>query len=128
VLKLFSNCYLRRDRMPFIQVRLCASIDDSQKNDLQEKLSNVVSAALSKPQAYIMSEITGGCSLYMNSKSLDNGAYIAISFLGKTAKVVCSDLTNKICDILSASLEIDPSQVYITYNPLELWGWNGIMF
>ena len=114
--------------MPFIQVRLSVSIDNAQKNDLQEKLSNVVSIALSKPQAYIMSEISGDCSLYMNSKTLDSGAYISISLLGNTTKAACSDLTKKICDILSTDLGINPSQVYITYTPMELWGWNGMMF
>ena len=35
-------------------------LNNSQKNDLQEKLSNAVSSVFSKPTAYIMSEISCG--------------------------------------------------------------------
>ena len=114
--------------MPFIQVRLSVSLDGTQKNDLQGKLSNAVSAAFSKPQAYIMSEIEGGCSLFMNGKTLEKGAYISVSLLGNASKPACSDLTKTICDILSNDFGISGSSVYVTYHPTELWGWNGMMF
>ena len=114
--------------MPFIQVRLSASVDAEQKNVLQGKISNVISSAFSKPQTYIMSEVTSGCSLYMNGQSLDNGAYISVSLLGGASKSACSDATKSICDILSKDLNINGSSVYITYHPTELWGWNGMMF
>ena len=114
--------------MPFIQVRLSSSVDAEKKNDLQGKISNVISAAFAKPQAYIMSEIEGGCSLFMNGKPLENGAYISVSLLGGAPKPACNEATKAICDILAKELNISGSGVYITYHPTELWGWNGMMF
>ena len=67
--------------MPFIQANLSIELNDNQKNDLQEKLSNAVSSAFSKPTAYIMSEISCGKSLYMGGKKLEKGAYISIKLL-----------------------------------------------
>ena len=114
--------------MPFVSVRLNISLNSEQKNVLQKKISDAVAALLSKPQAYIMSEISDNCALYMNKEALEFGAYISISMLGNTTKQACSVLTQDICRILEKDYGINSANVYITYHPVDLWGWNGRMF
>ncbi len=114
--------------MPYIQARLSVKLDENQKDILQKKLSDATASALSKPKAYIMTEIDDGKSLYMNENKVNSGAYIAISMLGATTKPTCQVLTQSICNILSQDYNIDASCVYITYHPTDLWGWNGSMF
>jgi hypothetical protein len=75
-----------------------------------------------------MAEIEDNKSLYMAEKKLDKGAYISISLLGSTTKPACQVLTKDICNILYADYGIEGSGVYITYHPVDLWGWNGSMF
>jgi hypothetical protein len=48
--------------------------------------------------------------------------------LGSTSKPACQTLTQSICKILVADYGIDGSNVYVTYHPVDLWGWNGSMF
>ncbi len=114
--------------MPFIDAKLTVKLDENQKNKLQAKLTDAVSVAFSKPKAYIMTGIEDDKSLYMNEKKIDKGAYISISLLGNASKPVCQTLTKEICDILSTDYDIDGAKVYVTYHPVELWGWNGSMF
>lgn len=114
--------------MPYIQARLSIKLDDNQKNDVQSKLTDVVSAAFSKPKNYIMTEIQDECSLYMAGNKVEKGAYISISLLGSAAKDKCNAVTQKVCDMLNSDYGISGSGVYITYHPTELWGWNGMMF
>ena len=113
--------------MPYIEAKLSIELDENQKNELQAKLADVVSVAFSKPKAYIMAGIEDNKSLYMAEKKLANGAYISVSLLGSAARSACQNLTKNICDILS-SYGIESSNVYVTYHPTELWGWNGSMF
>ena len=113
--------------MPFIEAKLSIKLDENQKNELQVKLTDAVSMSFSKPKAYIMSNIEDDKSLYMSEKKLDKGAYIAISLLGSASKPACQNLTNDICNILF-EYGIDGSGVYVTYHPVDLWGWNGSMF
>ena len=75
-----------------------------------------------------MTGIEDDKSLYMGEKKLDKGAYISISLLGSTSKPVCQTLTKNICNVLSTDYDIDGENVYITYHPEDLWGWNGSMF
>lgn len=114
--------------MPYIQTRLSIQLDEVQKDDLQKKLSDATSTALSKPKAYIMTEIEDGKSLYMDEKRIEKGAYISIKMLGAANKSDCQTLTKLICNILSNDYGIASSNVYITYHPIDLWGWNGTMF
>ena len=114
--------------MPFIQVQLSLKIDDSQKNALQSKLTDAVSVAFSKPKTYIMAEIEDEKSLFMAGQKIEKGAYINISLLGTAAKPACQNLTKTICEVLNKDFGIDGNNVYVTYHPVDLWGWNGMMF
>ena len=113
--------------MPYIEAKLSVKLDETQKNELQAKLTNVVAKDFSKPKTYIMASIEDDKALYMAEKKLDYGAYISIKLLGSTTKSACQSLTKNICDILS-EYKINPSNVYVTYHPVDLWGWSGSMF
>lgn len=114
--------------MPYIEAKMSIKLNESQKDDLQKKLTGAVSAAFGKPKAYIMVSIDDDKSLYMAEQKLENGAYIAIRLLGSASKSACQGLTREIGDILQNDYEIDGANVYVTYHPADLWGWNGGMF
>ena len=113
--------------MPYIEAKISVELDENQKNELQAKLTDVVSGAFSKPKAYIMANIEDKKSLYMAENKINNGAYISVSLLGSASRPACQTLTKDICNILS-NYGIDGSKVYVTYHPVDLWGWNGSMF
>ena len=113
--------------MPYIEAKLSIKLDENQKNELQTKLIDVVASAFSKPKTYIMAGIEDEKSLYMAEKKVEKGAYISVSLLGLASKPACQNLTKNICDIL-AKYGVEGSNVYVTYHPVDLWGWNGMMF
>jgi phenylpyruvate tautomerase PptA (4-oxalocrotonate tautomerase family) len=113
--------------MPYIEAKLSIKLDEAQKNELQTKLAEAVSVSFSKPKTYIMTNIEDEKSLYMAEKKLDKGAYISVSLVGSASRPACQNLTKSICDILSG-YGINGSSVYVTYHPVDLWGWNGSMF
>lgn len=114
--------------MPYIQARLSVTLDETQKNDLQSKLTNIAEEGLSKPKTYIMAEIEDNCSLYMAGAKPEKAAYISIKLLGSTTKDRCNFVTQKICDVLKTEYGIEGSKVYVSFHPVDLWGWNGMMF
>ena len=113
--------------MPYTQARLTVTLGESEKDELQSKLTNAVGNAFSKPTAYIMTEIEDNCSLYMAGSKLEKGAYVSVSLLGTTTKQACEGLTQQICSILG-NYGIDGKNIYVTYHPENLWGWNNMMF
>ncbi len=114
--------------MPYIDAKLSVQVDENKKNDIQIKLTDAVSSAFSKPKAYIMANIEDSASLYMSGEKVEKGAYISVRLLGSATKSACQMSTKNICDILSSELGLDSSKIYVTYHPVDLWGWNGSMF
>ena len=114
--------------MPYIEAKFSVKLSENQKDEIQAKLTDAISACFSKPKVYIMANIEDEKTLYMAEKKLDKGAYISVRSLGAISKPACQTLTKSVCDILKSDLGIDGSNVYITYHPVDLWGWNGSMF
>ena len=114
--------------MPYIEAKLSIKLDDNQKNDLQNKLSDAISSAFSKPKTYIMANIEDSKSLYMAGNKAEKGAYITVRSLGSISKAACQAATKDICSVLQSQYGLNGSNIYISYHPVELWGWNGSMF
>lgn len=114
--------------MPYIEAKLSVKLDENRKVALQQKLTDAIVSAFSKPEAYIMTNIEDEKMLFMGSKKIEKAAYISIKSLGLISKSACQISTKTICNILNNDLGIDASNVYITYHPVDLWGWNNSMF
>ena len=114
--------------MPYIEAKLSIKLDENQKNELQTKLTDVVSSAFSKPKTYIMTNIEDTKSLYMGGAKVEKGAYIVVRALGSVSKSSCQAATQEICNMLVDDYGLNCSNVYVTYHPVDLWGWNGSMF
>ena len=114
--------------MPYIEAKLSVKLDENQKNELQKKLADAVSSAFSKPKSYIMTNIEDDKSLYMGEKKVEKGAYIVVRSLGSVSKFPCQAATKDIFEMLISDYGLDGSNIYITYHPVDMWGWNGSMF
>ncbi len=114
--------------MPFIQAELSIKLNENQKEKIQNLLTDVVASSFGKPKAFVMSEINDEKDLYMGGKKLENGAYLSIKLLGNTTKNICGQITKSVCEILKQELGTESQNVYVSYHPADLWGWNCQMF
>ena len=114
--------------MPYIEAKLSVKLDENQKDNLQKKLADAVSSAFSKPKSYIMTNIEDGKSLYMGENKVEKGAYIVVRSLGSVSKPPCQAATQANCNMLTSEYGLNGSNIYITYHPVDFWGWNGAMF
>ncbi len=114
--------------MPYIEAKFTMPLDQAKKNSICEKIENSVSANFRKPKSFVMMEISDNMPLRMNGMPLKKGAYISIKLFGTTTKPVCSSCTSEISNILKKELDIDSKNIYITYHPVEFWGWDRQMF
>ena len=114
--------------MPYIDAKMSFKLEESQKDELHKKLENVISSAFSKPANYIMTNIEDSATLYMGGNRVAKGAYISVWSLGSISKSACQKATQEICDMLASDFSVDTSKVYITYHPVDLWGYDGSMF
>lgn len=110
--------------MPFIDCKITKKLDDNQKEKLKSAFGGAITI-LHKPESYLMVGIADGYTLYFAGKKLDGGAYVGISLFGSASPSDYEKMTAEVCKILKSEVGIAPDKVYVTYHPVEDWGWNG---
>ena len=113
--------------MPYIDTKITVKMSDQKKDELKTEFGKMISS-LNKSETYLMVGIHDGCELWLGGKKLEKGAYISVSLFGNASKEAYENLTGRICDLLNRKLDIPGSAVYITYHPVQNWGWNGSNF
>lgn len=113
--------------MPFIDCKLTQKLTEDKKETVKTALGRAVSI-LHKPESYLMVGISDGYSLYFAGKKLLNGAYVEVSLFGSASPADYEKMTAAVCKILSDELSVPGDKVYVTYHPVEDWGWNGSNF
>ena len=113
--------------MPFIDVKLSKKISEEQKEQLKSDLGKSISV-MHKPESYLMIGICDGYDLYFAGNKLENGAYVSVSAFGSVNPSDTRRMTASICEILNKRLSVNGSHVYVTYEGVENWGWNGSNF
>ena len=113
--------------MPFIDCKISAKLTDEKKEVLKAELGKSISI-MHKPESYLMVGIADNYDLYFAGKKLENGAYVGIKAFGSPSSRDCERMTSAICGVLKDQLNIQPSSVYITYEGIKDWGWNGSNF
>ncbi len=113
--------------MPFIDAKLTVSLTKEQRERIKSRLGKSVSL-LHKSERYLMVGLNENYALWLGGKALERGAFVAVSLFGGAASSEYERMTGEICAILSEEAGIPSDCVYVTYQGISDWGWNGANF
>lgn len=113
--------------MPYINARLTNTVSKEDEVLLKEKLGEAI-ALLGKGEAYLMVEISDNCRLYFGGKNDTDIAYFEVKLLGKARREQYEALTARICEIVAEMFGISGDKVYVKFEEVEYWGFNGFLF
>ncbi len=113
--------------MPFIDSKITVKVDDQLKEELKSDLGRLIST-LGKSETYLMVGIEDQYDLWLGGKKLEKGAYVSVSLYGNASPESYDKLTGQICDLYGSKLQIPGNNIYVTYHPINDWGWNGQNF
>lgn len=113
--------------MPYIDCKFTQQLSPDKKENIKSGLGKLVSI-LHKPESYLMVGIEDGYDLYFAGKKLEAGAYVSVSLFGNLRPSDCEKMTAAVCELLKAELGINGASVYVTYQGIENWGYNGSNF
>ena len=113
--------------MPYIDCKFTQQLTPDEKENIKCGLGKLVSI-LHKPESYLMVGIDDRYDLYFAGKKLEAGAYIYISLFGRVNSSDCEKMTAAVCELLKTELGINGTSVYVTYQGIENWGYNGNNF
>ena len=95
--------------MPFINSKISTSLTEAQETEIKTRLG----------QDY---------KLYFRGSNAEPIAMVEVSVYGSENPSAFSKLTGQICDIFKDVLGIAPDHVYVKYQAVSNWGWNGDNF
>ena len=112
--------------MPFINTKTNVPVSEAQEESIKDKLGQAISLLPGKSESWLMVGFEPECRLYFRGSNKEKIAFVEVKIYGKAAKSACDRLTAAITDILAQELGIQ--QVYIKYEEVAVWGFNGSNF
>lgn len=113
--------------MPFISTKTNVTITPEKETVLKEKFGRAISI-LGKGEGWLMLDFEGGHSLWFKGKNEMPMAIVDISLFGKATESAYDRMTGEITDILASELGISKDCIYVKYEEVKYWGWNGNNF
>ena len=113
--------------MPFIDSKVTMKITPEKEEIIKAELGKAV-AILGKSESFLMVGFKDEYDLYMGGNKLDAGAFVSVQVYGQVQPSSCSGMTAEICRIFGDQLNIPGNNIYVTYQGISDWGWNGSNF
>lgn len=113
--------------MPFIDSKITVSLSAEKEENIKQKLGQAI-GTLGKPESFLMVGFEDDYSLYMGGSKLEKGAFVSVRVFGEIHSSQSNEMTAKICQIFADELDIPGQNVYVTYQGIADWGWNGNNF
>ena len=113
--------------MPYIVTKTNVPISDLQEERIRHLLGKAIEVVPGKSEKGLMLEFEEKKHMAFAG---DNGACAMIQVVayGNAPAIAYEQLTQKITQIISEELSIEPSRIYVAYSETDIWGWSGHNF
>lgn len=110
--------------MPFINSRVSVKMTEEQKESIKSRFGEAI-ATLGKSEAWLMVGFEDNYCLYFKGQKSPKLAMVEVALFGKASSVAYNKFTAQVCEILGDVLEIPSDKIYVKYEEVSNWGWNG---
>ena len=114
--------------MPYINSKVTVSLSEDKTNKLKEELGRIICDIPGKSENFLMVGFEDNYTLYFKCEKLKLGAFIEVKIFGKTSKDSLNTMTKHLCELFTRELGIPGETIYIKYEEVDNWGWNGSNF
>lgn len=109
--------------MPFISVKTNRKISEENKIKLKSELGKAISIIPGKSESWLMVDIEDGRNMYFRGSGSEAILFAEVKLFGRATEAVYDELTEKLTDIFRKT--VGAEEVYIKYEEVKTWGYNG---
>ena len=113
--------------MPFITTKTNTEITKEQEASIKEKLGEAITL-LGKSESWLMLDFKDNCRLWFKGDNTKKIAFVEIALFGKASPSQYDAMTEKVCEIISEELSVSSDCIYVKYEEVSNWGYNGFNF
>ena len=77
-----------------------------------------------KSESWLMLSFRDNVPMYFKGED-DPCAIMQVKLFGTADEQAYAELTEALTDIIREELDIDPDRIYVAYEEINTWGWNG---
>lgn len=111
--------------MPFINSKVSVSISQEKEEELKTRLGQAITLIPGKSESWLMVGFEDSFHLYFRGDNSQPAAFIEVKVYGNENPSAFNALTAEITKIFNEVLGIAPDHIYIKYEAVSNWGWNG---
>lgn len=120
-----SLCVKEDKNMPFIDSKVSVSISKEQEEVLKSRLGAAIAIIPGKSESWLMTGFEDNYHLYFRGDDSQPAAFIEVKVYGRENPDAFDALTAEITKIFGEVLGISADHIYIKYEAVSCWGWNG---
>ncbi len=114
--------------MPFINVKTNTEVSKEQEVRVKQSLGKAIELIPGKSEEWLMVAIEGGLTLYFKGDTDQPTAFVEVKIFGSASEEAYQRETERITQVIKEELQVAPERIFIAYQELEHWGWNGTNF
>ena len=111
--------------MSYIDCKVSISLSESDKETLKNEFGRIVNDMPGKSESFLMIGFQDNYDLYFKGKKLDYGAFVEVKLFGRATEDSMQKVTSEIYKLFDDKLNIPAKSVYIKFEEVDTWGWNG---
>lgn len=110
--------------MPYIDSKVSVTISEEKEKELKTRLGQAISI-VGKTESWLMVGFEDNYHLYFRGDNSEPSAFIEVKIFGRENPSAFDAMTAEITKIFNDVLGIAPDHIYIKYEAVANWGWNG---
>ena len=114
--------------MPYIGSKVTVELSKEKKEKLKSELGKIIADIPGKSEKFLMVGFEDNYSLYFGGEELQYGAFVEVKVLGQVEKKYFEEITKDICNLYESEMNIPKDHIYIQYEEVKHWGFNGFNF
>lgn len=111
--------------MPFIDSKVSVSISEEKEEELKKRLGQAISLIPGKSESWLMTGFQDNYHLYFRGDNSEPVAFVEVKVFGKENPEAFDKLTGEITKIFGEVLGIAADHIYVKYEAVASWGFNG---
>ena len=114
--------------MPFIETKTTVTVSKDQLAALKDAFAKAIEIIPGKSEEWLMINTVGGCDMAFRGDMDTPCAMIKVEIFGKARDSEYDRLTEELCRVASKILGIPAERIYVRYEEVSHWGYNGFNF
>ena len=113
------------DTMPYISTKTTVKLSNEKCEAIKAKLGKAIELIPGKSENWLILSFDDESTMYFKGRNDKPLAFVEVKIFGKASRDAYNKLTREITDILHEELNIQPDCIYVKYEEVANWGWNG---